>query len=439
MNDLIISYSGLRGVVGAALNAEVAARYGAAFRKLVGAGKIIVGRDTRASGPELFEGLVRGLAGEVIDVDIVPTPTLQHGVKALGAIGGVCITASHNTAEWNGLKFFTGDPVFVLGGSEMKKLVDWAAMAQPSMARGSAPAIPRADAITSHIAAVLAVVDVARIRARRFKVAIDSGRGAGVSATLRLLDALGCDVVSVDTDRESEPTPERLGELRSAVVSQGCDVGFAQDLDADRLALCERDGNLPGEDTTLVLAVDHLLRRFPHGDRVVVKNVATTRALDDVVASHGARLIEVPVGEVNLSRALHAEISAGRTAFGGEGNGGVIFPRVLYGRDSLTGIALVLEAMTEAPQKLPHYTMVKAKLPAPSRLESLFAAVLARFPGAAADRRDGLKLVFPDGAWLIVRASNTEPIVRLIAESADPTWPSQIHDELRQCAMHLSG
>jgi phosphomannomutase len=445
MRDLIISYSGLRGIVGTALTEDVAARYGHAFGQLVREQHptplLLLARDTRASGPALCRGIVRGLArcATVIDLGVVPTPTLQLCVSLFGAAGGVCVTASHNTKEWNGLKFFLSSPAsplapspaIVLGGAEMKRLIGLASAATPA---SSAPEPPsrHEEAIAAHVSRVVAAVNAGAIRERRFKVAIDSARGAGKEATERLLDALGCQAVIVATDRESEPTPERLGDLRDAVLGARCDVGFAQDLDADRLALVTGAGDIPGEDTTLVLAIDHLLRRFPSGDRVVVKNVATTRAVDEVVRAHGATLIETPVGEVNLSRALISAVQSGKTAFGGEGNGGVIYPPIVYGRDSLIGIALILEAMLEPPRPLPHFHMLKEKIPAPADLEALFAKVQACYPDATADRKDGLRLGFQDGAWLIVRASNTEPIVRVIAESSEPAWPRQVMAQIRK-------
>jgi phosphomannomutase len=287
---------------------------------------------------------------------------------------------------------------------------------------------------------VLEQVDAESIRRRQFHVALDAARGAGERPALRLLDALGCTVMRVDVERESEPVPENLAALGAAVVQNACAVGFAQDLDGDRLALMTETGTAPGEEYTLVLVVDHLLRRAHPSVPVVVKNVSTTRAVDDVVARAGAELLETRVGEVNLSRALKRQMDQGRVAFGGEGNGGVILPSVHLGRDSLVGMALVLEALAQRDEplstrlrELPRYHMAKLKIPlTPSRdPASLMAAAERAFPDGVADHLDGLRLRFAGGAWLGVRRSNTEPIVRLVVESADAQWVSQVVSTLQ--------
>ena len=292
--------------------------------------------------------------------------------------------------------------------------------------------------MASHVARVLEQVDAESIRRRRFRVALDAARGAGERPAARLLDALGCTITHVDVERESEPLPENLAALGEAVIESGCAVGFAQDLDGDRLALTTETGTAPGEEYTLVLVVDHLLRRPHPSAPVVVKNVSTTRAVDDVVARAGAELVETRVGEVHLSRALKQRIEQGRVAFGGEGNGGVILPAVHLGRDSLIGMALVLEALaqrdealSERLRELPRYHSAKLKL-ALSREPALMAAVERAFPEGLADRVDGLRLRFADGAWLGLRRSNTEPIVRLVIESPDAQWVSRVVNMLQK-------
>jgi phosphomannomutase len=437
MSELIVSYSGIRGIAGESLTEEVAARFGRAFGSLVrerhASPTVFLGRDTRPSGPELLRGVVRGLApfARLVDLGVVPTPTVQLAIGALGGHAAVCVTASHNPARWNGLKLFLGPERTVLDGEQMRR-VSSLARAEPEGAASAAPGPPEVleerhdEAIRRHVEVVLAHVDVARVRARRFRVALDPGGGAGEEATVALLDALGCTVVLVGSTRESEPIPEHLGELCRAVVAGRCDLGLAQDLDADRLALVTERGEAPGEESTLVLAVDHLLRRHPGGERRVVRNVATTRAVDDVAAQHGAVIVETPVGEANLSRAFLREARLGRVAFGGEGNGGVIYPAIMPGRDSLVGAALVLESLAGDPAplsrrlaSLPRYHGRKLRLPLTSGppVAALLARVEDAFPGAAANRLDGLGLRFEDGAWLVARASNTEPILRVVAEA----------------------
>ncbi|MCC7071633.1 MAG: hypothetical protein IT383_09935 [Deltaproteobacteria bacterium] len=467
---LIVSYSGIRGIVGDSLTDEVTARYAHAFGRMIAARHhaptILLGRDTRASGPALLAGAVRGLApfGALVDLGVVATPTLQHALGVFDAQAALCITASHNPSEWNGMKLFLAPERVVLDGAqvrELRGLVD--EDERPTASTAGAPIDRHDDAVRVHVERVCAHLDVERIRAARFRVAFDPGGGAGFEVTRRLLDVLGCEAVHVASTRESEPLAEHLGELRRAVVAERCHLGVAQDLDADRLALVAADGSAPGEELTLVLAVDHLLARGAapgtlaaptagHGgtaERVVVKNVATTRAVDDIARQHGARLVETAVGEVNLSRALAQEVALGHVAFGGEGNGGVIFPPLHLGRDSVTGIGLVLERLAVgggAPllahlTAMPRYVAHKRKAaldPARSRddaVAALLIAVEAEFAGAAdVSRLDGLRVRFADGSWIGVRPSNTEPVVRLVAESPSAAWADDAIARLERIA-----
>ena len=450
-DPLIISYSGIRGIAGGSLTAEVAARFGRAFGRMVvsrhGArAKFLLARDTRPSGPELLAGIVAGLAefGDLVDLGIVPTPTLQFALAGLPAAAGLCVTASHNPRGWNGMKFFLGPDNTVLDGAEMRELCARASQGGSVGGAGAPVADRRQQAIGLHLEAVCAAIDAERVRARRFRVALDSGGGAGAEPTARLLRALGCEVFEVKSARESEPIPEHLDDLRREVVREGCHLGLAQDLDADRLALVTERGEPPGEESTLVLTVDHLLRRYARDSAVVVKNIATTSAVDDLALCHCARLIETPVGEIHLSRALLEETRRGQIAFGGEGNGGVIYPRIALGRDSLIGIALTLECLAEDARPLserlaalPHYHMAKARLPfaAGRAMEPLLARIEAAYPEATVTSLDGLKMRFPDGSWLLVRKSNTEPVARVVAESRSASWSAAT---VRQLEMLLA-
>jgi len=441
MSGLVISYSGVRGVVGQDLNASVARRFGVAFRRMVTERHtarpiaLIVGRDTRTSGPDLQAALMQGLSGErvkILDLDVAATPTIQFALGALKAQGAVAVTASHNPGQWNGFKFLLAPDNTVLDGPQTARLIRELSLA-PDIGRPVVRENQHERAMALHVARVLEQVDVERIRRRNFRVALDAARGAGEQAALRLLDALDCTVTRVDVDRESEPLAENLAALRAAVIDNGCAAGFAQDLDADRLALVTETGTAPGEEYTLVLVVDHLLRRVHPSIPVVVKNASTTRAVDDVVARAGAELVETRVGEVNLSRELKRQMDQKRIAFGGEGNGGVILPSVHLGRDSLVGIALALEALAQGDEPLstrlgalPHYPMAKIRLPLSGDTAPLMAAVERAFPEAVADHLDGLRLRFADGAWLGLRRSNTEPVVRLVVESRNPEWVSQV-------------
>ncbi len=247
----------------------------------------------------------------------------------------------------------------------------------------------------------------------------------------RLLAALGCTVEVVHEERDSEPSPENLVALARAVHLTRCHLGMAQDLDADRLALVSEAALPIGEDYTLALAVRNLLESSRGQQPAVVKNLSTTRVVDDLVESFGGTVIETPVGEINLSRALAEQVRNGRTAFGGEGNGGVIVPAVLLGRDSLVGAALTLDLMARHGKslsalvaELPPYHLVKAKVPLldPDNMAFYLDQLAARFPKAEISRQDGLRLRFPDRSWFAVRPSNTEPVLRVVAESPDPDW-----------------
>jgi phosphomannomutase len=458
MQPLIISYSGIRGIAGVSLTEEVALRFGRAFGQLVthrhASPTILLGRDTRPSGPDLMRGAVRGLApfGRLVDLGVVATPTLQFALGAFSAEAALCITASHNPREWNGLKLFLGPENTVLDGEHIRELRERADVeerstpTQPSSA--PSPKQRHEEAIRRHVEAVRARVDAARVQARQFRVALDTAGGAGQEATEALLVTLGCAVIPVASRRESEPIAEHLSDLCRAVVEERCDLGLAQDLDGDRLALVTEEGIAPGEEATLVLAVDHLLRRHPAGRRVVVKNVSTSQAVDDVALRHGATLVETPVGEVNLSRALLRETRLGHLAFGGEGNGGVIFPPISLGRDGVMGTALVLESLAVEAVPLSrrlaalprrHGKKLRAVLAPGDSLAALVPRIEAAFPGGAPGRLDGLKLRFPDGSWFLVRASNTEPILRVVAESPSAAWVDETLDRIGEILRGAAG
>jgi phosphomannomutase len=434
-SDLRISYSGVRGIYGESLTRAVAARFAEAFVRLASQRfanpVVVVGRDTRPSGDALVPAVMAGLTRwpcSLIDIGVVPSPTVQVAMAELRAQAAIIVTASHNPPEWNGFKFLLGPHNIVLNGEQTRQLFELSRTASSAAsAAGISPAPSRRDeALDAHVRRVLGQVDVAAIRRRRFKVAVDSCLGAGDEVTLRLLEDLGCSATPVRAERDSEPVAANLTALSAAVRDAGCDVGMAQDLDADRLALVTEGGEAIGEECTLAFAVDHLLQRNRAASPVVVKNSSTSRMIDDLCAAHGAELREVRVGEVNLSQAMIELVEQGRTVFGGEGNGGVIYPPVCYGRDSLIGIALVLEyaaasgrSLSDLRARLPQYSIIKRKIEglAVDRVPEAMQRARRLFGAAAMTEFDGLKATFPDGTWCQVRPSNTEPIVRVIAES----------------------
>lgn len=431
-DGLMIGVSGIRGKVGEALTPEVVAQYAAAFGAWAASRgvsrHVVVGRDSRVSGPLFHRVVLSGLESvgcNVIDIGLTTTPTCQLAVEYHHAAGGLMISASHNPVEWNALKFIGPTGLFLESaeGIEMRALVE--------------KGIPRARwnqlghvelddlAVQRHIDRVLAIpyLDVAGIKGRRFNVALDCVRGAGAVIMPELLDRLGCRVTSInlETDgcfpRPPEPIPENLGDLEQLVRQAGAAIGFAVDPDVDRLALVSDAGRAIGEDFTLALAARLVLR---HRRGPLVTNLSTSRIMEDVAAAAGVAVIRAPVGEVNVAVRMRDE----HAPIGGEGNGGVILAEVHLGRDAPVGAALLLQllheenkSLSQIVSELPRYIIVKDKLDRPdASLETVYEALRTAFPEAAVDSQDGLRLSWPD-RWVHVRPSGTEPIVRVIAEA----------------------
>jgi phosphomannomutase len=449
---LMISVSGIRGRVGFGLTPEVVARYAAAFGAWAiargGSREVVLGRDSRVTGP-LFHTVTRAalesVGANVIDIGLTTTPTLQLAVEHHHAAGGLGITASHNPIEWNALKFIGPDGLFLSAaqGAEMRALVEqgtpYATYDRLGETRFDVEAISR------HLDAVLALpfLDVTGIRSRHYRVAYDACRGAGGAVIPRLLELLGCDVhgIELETDgrfpRPPEPVPENLGPLELLVKRTGAQVGFATDPDVDRLALVSDAGTAIGEDYTLALATRVVLR---HRQGPVVTNLSTSRIVDDMAAAGGSKVIRAPVGEVNVALRMRAE----NAVIGGEGNGGVILPELHLGRDAPLGVALLLQLMHEDGEplsrtigKFPKYAILKEKLDRPAKpLDTVYSALRGAFPDAEADTQDGLRLSWPD-RWIHVRPSGTEPIVRVIAEAPTKEAAAQLVERGRELLVAL--
>ncbi len=448
MSDtLMISVSGMRGHVGTDLTPELVARHAAALGawvrtsaagQMAAAGAradrpaVVLGRDARTSGPMFSHAAAAGLMSvgvDVIDVGVVPTPTVQLAVEHHHAGAGLILTASHNPIEWNALKFVGADGIFLdaEAGARVRALAD---EGPPRMGwEGIGTLREDREAVRRHLDAVLALplIDVAAIRARGFHVALDCVRGAGASAIPPLLQHLGCRMSGINLEpdgrfpRAPEPVPENLGELGELVRRSGADVGFAVDPDVDRLALVDEHGEPIGEDYTLAFAVRAVLdgRSSEAEIPTVVINLSTSLVVEDAARAAGARLVRAPVGEANVARAIRDE----GAVIGGEGNGGVMLPALHIGRDAPLGVALILHLLatsgltvSELVKSSRRYTIVKAKGPRGPELRPLYLDLRAHFPDAEADERDGLRLSWSD-RWLHVRPSGTEPIVRLIAEA----------------------
>ncbi len=427
MSERILSISGLRGVIGNGLTPDYLTRFAAAVGTLANQGTVVLSRDGRASGEMVRHAVVAGLIStgcRVIDAGIATTPTCGVLVTHLKAAGGIQITASHNPIPWNGLKPFSaegsvynqsqGEALLDVLNNEKFNYVPWDQL-------GTLESYE--DVAGPHIARVLELVDVPEIQQRKFKVVLDCNHGSGAVATPRLLEALGCDVVVLGETADGnfahtpEPLKENLTSLCDEVINHKADAGFAQDPDADRLAIVDETGRFIGEELTLALGADYVLARTPGP---IVVNGSTSRVTADIAAKYNCPFFRSYVGEAHVCAKMKQESAI----IGGEGNGGVIDPQVGYVRDSYVSMAYVLAGLAASNQKLsewadtlPQYSIVKDKITCPrEQVETACDALESHFDTATASEGDGLRLDWDD-RWVQVRASNTEPIIRVIAEA----------------------
>ncbi len=455
----MVGVSGVRGIVDKDLTPDVVTRWAAAFGTWIREGTrdggrgtgpaVVVGRDSRGSGPRFAQAVIAGVqaAGcSVTDVGMAPTPTIQLAVLHHGARGGIAITASHNPIEWNALKFIGPDGIF-LDGANGARVVELAA--REGRGTGEGGRVEQdSGAIERHLQAVLAlpVIDVERIRAAKFTVALDAVRGAGGPIMRALLERLGCAVngINLETDgkfpRAPEPVPENLTGLGALVKRSGSGLGIAVDPDVDRLAIVDENGTPIGEDYTLAFAVRAVLGNGERGKgkgAVVVCNLSTSLVVEDAARECGAEVVRTPVGEAHIARKM-VELGA---VIGGEGNGGVMYAPLHVGRDAPVAAALALDLLARSGRRVselvaaaPRYAIVKAKAPRGAELAPVYAALKRRFADAEVDEQDGLRLGWRD-RWLHVRPSNTEPIIRFIAEAPERGQAEQLVEEARrQCA-----
>lgn len=434
---LMVSVSGVRGRVGDPLTPElmagIAAALGAHLRDVEDGTRVCLGRDSRVSGPMFARAVTAGLQSvgcDVVDLGVVPTPTLLMAVGHHGAIGGIGVTASHNPAEWNALKLVSSEGIF-LDAERSADFRRYLVEVDPPRAAWDALGEVTEDdgAWARHMERILALPQIEGdlIRAAHLKVAIDCVHGAGGPIMIELLEALGCEVVGMGMEpdgwfpRDPEPTAANLAGLGELVAKSGAAVGLAIDPDVDRLSLVDETGRPMGEDLTLALAAAAVLET---STGPVVTNLSTSRVVEDVADAFGVPLIRAPVGEVNVARRMQKE----GAVIGGEGNGGVILPALHHTRDAPLASALILQHLaksgltpSQAAGKWPSYEIVKEKVAFPREaLADGYAALQADLRAEASDLSDGLRLEWPGRkAWLHVRPSGTEPVVRLIAEAPD--------------------
>ncbi len=449
---LRISISGIRGVIGDGLDAVTVARWTAALGAWLPAGPVIVGRDPRLSGPMVFDAVASALCStghDVWDIGVTTTPTTEVAVQQSNAVGGVIITASHNPAQWNALKFLQGNGLFLTleQNREVRLRYEDQSGHVGYKELGKVSLRPGAD--DQHLKAItnMSWLDTDAIATRRLHAVVDAVEGAGGDIVPRLLQELGvrstdlhCGL-SGEFPHDPEPTPAHLETLCRTVLEQEADIGFAVDPDVDRLALVDEKGVALSEEMTLVLAVDFLLGKLKQAGKdpgPVAVNLSTTGLIEIVAARHGVKVLRTPVGEANVVETILAE----HCVMGGEGNGGVIYPEIHAGRDALVGIAMILQAMTDSGRsltamvaELPPVVMRKTKVPADQLPtgDALRKTLSDLGPGTM-DDRDGLKWTGPD-AWVHVRPSNTEPVVRIIAEAQDE---AQVADLIQKVQTRIS-
>lgn len=443
--SLKASISGIRGIVGESLTPDVIVKYVSAYSQMMPAGPILLGRDSRPSGNVLCNFvayLLNCLGRDVIEIGIVPTPTVLFCVKEKEYAGGIVITASHNPIEWNALKLVNSKGKF-LSPAEFAKLSELVEQGKFDYAvwdkLGKSEKMH--DMALLHLEKVLNFVDVEKIKAKTFKVVIDTVNGAGGPIGAKLLRTLGCEVIEINTETTGyfahppEPTPVNLTQLSEKMKECGADVGFALDPDADRLVLAGSDGEILSEEYTLALCADHYLSSKEKTDLVI--NLSSSRLCDDVAAKHGVKVLRVPTGEIHVTESLEQT----GAKLGGEGNGGVILPQINKCRDTLVGMALILEYLANNGKKIEdcakeigNYSFIKTKFQVTDiDLTKTEALLKEKFPDGKLNNSDGLRLDFDD-SWVLIRKSNTEPIVRVFAEAKSEQRALELIESVRNIA-----
>ncbi len=424
---LIFSISGLRGIVDKDLNPDVVYNYARSFGRYLRKGRVVIGRDTRGSGKVYRRAVIRGLnsAGRsVIDLGIVPTPTVLFMVRKIKASGGIVITASHNPSQWNALKFVSSKGLF-LSSTEFKR---FAGMIKDHA--GTLPGKERVEilktGVNEHIDKIAKTLGPLK---NSLRIGVDAVNGAGSIGLPGILEAMGCRVYRLncrfapDFPRKPEPTRENITALCRFVNSCKLDAGFACDPDCDRLSVVDENGRAIGEENSLVMATDYVLSRTYRKRRGVATNLSTTALIDHVVAEHGGVLYRTKVGEANVV----SKMRSSRALIGGEGNGGIIYPRINFTRDAMTGAALVVKlletkemTLSEIMARYPKYYMIKRKLMiSRETFEGKKEEIIDAFRGKL-DFTDGVRITGRN-YWLHIRPSQTEHLVRVIGESRDRT------------------
>lgn len=448
---LMTGVSGIRGIIGEGMTPEVALLWSGAFGTLCNGGKVIVGRDSRPSGRMINMAVEAGLTAAGCDVDdigVVPTPEAALAVERRGAAGGIVITASHNSQEWNALKFVRSDGRMLTMQDfvDLERIVAEGPLRSVSWDKlGSVLEWDGADYMYLSAVIGMGILDLDRIKRKRFKVAIDCVNGAGSKIYPELLEALGCQVVPLHSDGSGlfphppEPNPANLKDISRIVLEENCAIGFAVDPDGDRLAIIDEGGVAIGEEITLALAIRALLEYQPGP---VVINSLTSMVINDIAESFNVECHRTRVGEANVATGMK-ELNA---VAGGEGNGGIIYPELHLVRDGGVGMAIILNAMSatkkkisELGQELPEYMMIKVAYPL-GELDAteIIQTIEGCYEYDQISRIDGLRVNWDDG-WVQVRLSNTEPILRVYSEAKSEKRATEIIKEMLQNINRVSG
>jgi phosphomannomutase len=449
----MVSISGIRGIVGDTLTPEVIVKYTAAYAEYCGGETVVIGRDGRITGKvigNIVSSTLLSMGCNVIALGVVPTPTVALAVEKLGASGGISITASHNPIEWNGLKFFSSTGLF-LDEDENNRFWEIANRGDFKYACWNKVGQHRSEDkfIQRHIDEVLRLqyIDKKKIEDRKFKVVIDCINAAGGEIVPKMLRQLGCDVIEMNCEvsgvfaRTPEPIPENLTAVCDRVKKEKADIGIVVDPDVDRLVFIDEHGEPIGEEYTITSIIKFILEKQKllathQSPLTVVVNLSTTRAVADVAKSFRVAFVRTPVGEINVAKKMK-EINA---IVGGEGSGGVILPQVHYGRDAIVGIPLMLQQLVEFggtlsvfKKSLPQYFIAKSKVSvAGKKTSKLFERLITIYEHLGKiNTDDGLKIDFPD-SWVHLRKSNTEPIIRIIAEAESMIKAQELAEDFKQ-------
>lgn len=458
---LIKSISGIRGTIGGrpgeGLSPLDVVKFTAAFAKFISENTtkksrtIVVGRDARLSGPmvsDLVCGTLAGMGFDVVNIGLASTPTTEIAVVEENACGGLILTASHNPLQWNALKLLNEHGEFLndAEGKQVLKIAEDESFVFAGV--NDLGKVYTNDTYNrKHIDKVLALplVDAEAIAKANFTVAVDAVNSVGGVVIPQLLKALGIkNIITLNCDptghfaHTPEPIPENLTDISALVAETGADVGFVVDPDVDRLAIVQNGGEMFGEEYTLVSVADYVLAHTPGS---TVSNLSSSRALRDVTEAHGCKYSAAAVGEVNVT----TEMKRTGAVIGGEGNGGVIYPELHYGRDALVGVALFLTLLAKSGKKvselrksLPVYSIYKTKVELQPGLDvdRLLESVKAKYAGERITDIDGVKIDFPD-CWVHLRKSNTEPIVRVYSEAATPQKAEALAASVRDVILDM--